>query len=201
MKPTRPPEKKQTQTKQQTKPAASTSKPAPPAQGPAQKPTGPTKGLAKKPAEASSSKAKKKHTAQEVADAFAKGEVTLGAAIGVTAAQKDAIKLRAFKLMQDKRGDLAIPLLEGLVALDPFDSWPLIALAGLKIDAGSTPIALRLLDRALLVKPGDITALGLRSEARQIAGDVAGSKADLELLKDADPQHPAVKRARGLASS
>ena len=137
--------------------------------------------------------------AKDVAEAFAKGEVTLATAIGLTTEKKDAIKARAFDFLKEKRGDLALPLLEGLVALDPFDVWTLTALASLKIDRGAAPLAIKLLDRALEVRPGDVTAHALRFEARTATGDLDGAQADLKQLATASATHPAVRRARGLA--
>ena len=168
---------------------------AAPAKAPA---SGPKVGLAKKPAPTTTT-TKKQHSAKEVADAFARGDVTLGTALGLTTEKKQALQARAFTLLSEKRGDLALPLLEGLVALDPFEPWALTALASLKIDRGAHALALKLLDRALSVKPGDVTALALRSEARRAAGDVVGADADLASLDGADPRDPAVRRARGLA--
>ena len=160
--------------------------------------TGLAKGLAKKSSEPMSS-SQKKHSAKDVAEAFAKGEVTLATAIGLTTEKKDAIKARAFDFLKEKRGDLALPLLEGLVALDPFYVWTLTALASLKIDRGAAPLAIKLLDRALEVRPGDVTAHALRFEARTATGDLDGAQADLKQPATASATHPAVRRARGLA--
>jgi len=142
---------------------------------------------------------KKKASAAEVADAFARGDVTLGTALGVTPAQKDVMRQRAFALLGEQRLDLAEPLLEGLVALDPFDAWTLTALAGIKLDrGGDVALALKLLDRAVDVVPGDVTARALRAEARARLGQVSAARDDLAHVVGADPGVPAVRRARAL---
>jgi predicted Zn-dependent protease len=144
-------------------------------------------------------KTKKGTSAADVADAFARGSVTLGTALGITLAQRDAMRHRAFALMGEQRLDLAEPLLEGLVALDPFDAWTLTALGGLKLDTGDVALARKLLDKAVEVTPSDITARALRAEARAKMGEVTAARDDLKKLEGADINLPAVKRARGLA--
>ncbi len=154
----------------------------------------------KAPSSSSSASAtsNKKTSAKDVADAFAKGQVTLGTALGVTPAQRDVMRHRAFALLNDARLDLAEPLLEGLVALDPFDAWTLVALGGLKLDKGEVALAKKLLDRAVEVAPADVTARALRAEAAAKSGEVSAAKKDLAVIADADPSLPAVRRAKAL---
>lgn len=153
------------------------------------------------PAKVTASAKKRGADASEVADAFARGNVTLGQALGLTQAQKDVLKARAFALLNEQRFELVTPLLEGLVALDPFDGWTLMALAGLKLDTGDAELARTLLDRALEVLPLDATARALRAEARARTGDAPGAREDLgalKALKGADPHSPAMRRAKAL---
>jgi predicted Zn-dependent protease len=124
--------------------------------------------------------------------------VTLGSALGLTTAQKEVMKRRAFALVQESKPDLAIPILEGLVALDPFDAWVLIALGGLLVDKGDHAVAESLLSRALSVTPGDVTAHAMRAEARVKLGNTAGAREDLKAVASADLSNPAVRRARAL---
>lgn len=147
-----------------------------------------------------SPKKKKETPVADLADAFARGNVTLGQALGLTAAQKDIIKTRAFALLNEQRFDVVTPILEGLVALDPFDVWSLMALAGIKLDTGDPALAATLLDRAIEVQPLDVTARALRAEARARTGDADGARQDLAQLValKADPNLPAVRRARAL---
>ena len=166
-----------------SKPAASKPAASKPAAGP--KPT------------ASSSKKKSKQ-AKEVADAFASGKVTLGHALGLTEAQKDVMKRRAFALVQESKAELALPILEGLVALDPFDGWVLVALGGLLVDKGDCVVAETLLTRALEVTPGDATAHAMRAEARVKQGKLDDARDDLRAIAAADLSHPAVRRAKAL---
>lgn len=159
-----------------------------------------------RPASSSSSsvtpKARKQAAdAQAVADAFARGEVTLGTALGVTPAQKDVMRQRAHALLAEQKLKLAEPLLEGLVALDPFDAWTLTALGGLKLDTGDVAMARKLLDRAVEVSPVDVTARALRAEARALQGEVTKAKEDLALLAGADASLPVMHRARALAKA
>ncbi len=144
---------------------------------------------------------KKTKTAQQGADAFAKGAVTLGQTLGMTPAQKDMLRQRAYAMLNEQRLDAAEPLLEGLVVLDPFDVWVLTALGGLKLDKDAAPVALALLDRALVVSPLDVVARALRAEARAKTGDVAGALADIAGLDKADANLPAIKRVRALAAA
>jgi predicted Zn-dependent protease len=141
---------------------------------------------------------KRQKKAKEVADAFASGKVTLGSALGLTTAQKDVMKRRAFALVQESKPDLAIPILEGLVALDPFDAWVLLALGGLLVDKGDHVVAEALLTRALAVTPGDPTAHAMRAEARVKQGNTAGAREDLASIAHADVSIPAVRRAKAL---
>ena len=146
-------------------------------------------------------KNKKAASAADVAHAFARGDVTLGQALGVAPAQRDVMRQRAYALLGDHRLDLAEPLLLGLVALDPYDAWTLTALGGLKLDKGDVVLAGKLLDRAVAVVPRDVTARALRAEARAKQGQVNEAKSDLALLADADPSLPAMRRARALATA
>jgi len=139
--------------------------------------------------------------AQTVADAFARGEVTLGTALGVTPAQRDVMRQRAHALLAEQKLTLAEPLLEGLVALDPFDAWTLTALGGLKLDTGDVVLARKLLDRAVEVSPADVTARALRAEARALQGEVTKAREDLALLAGADVGLPVMHRARALAKA
>ncbi len=139
--------------------------------------------------------------AQTVADAFARGEVTLGTALGVTPAQRDVMRQRAHALLVEQKLKLAEPLLEGLVALDPFDAWTLTALGGLKLDTGDVVLARKLLDRAVEVSPADVTARALRAEARALQGEVTKAREDLALLAGADASLPVMHRARALAKA
>jgi len=139
--------------------------------------------------------------AQTVADAFARGEVTLGTALGVTPAQRDVMRQRAHALLAEQKLKLAEPLLEGLVALDPFDAWTLTALGGLKLDTGDVVLARKLLDRAVEVSPADVTARALRAEARALQGEVTKAREDLALLAGADVGLPVMHRARALAKA
>lgn len=159
-----------------------------------------------RPASSSSSSATPKTTkqaadAQTVADAFARGEVTLGTALGVTPAQKDVMRQRAHALLAEQKLKLAEPLLEGLVALDPFDVWTLTALGGLKLDTGDVAMARKLLDRAVEVSPADVTARALRAEARALQGEVTKAREDLALLASADASLPVMHRSRALAKA
>jgi predicted Zn-dependent protease len=149
-----------------------------------------------------SAKTKKKAAdAQSVADAFARGEVTLGAALGVTPAQKDVMRQRAHALLVEQKLKLAEPLLEGLVALDPFDAWTLTALGGLKLDTGDVALARKLLDRAVDVNPADVTARALRAEALALQGEVTKAREDLARLASADATLPVMHRARALGKA
>lgn len=169
----------------------SPSKPAP-----SKAPTSSSKPASSKaPASPTPKKAKK---AKDVADAFASGKVTLGSALGLTVAQKDVMKRRAFALVQESKPDLAIPILEGLVALDPFDGWVLVALGGLLVDKGDHAVAEALLTRALSVTPGDATAHAMRAEARVKQGNTDGAREDLKSIAGADLSNPAVRRAKAL---
>jgi predicted Zn-dependent protease len=141
---------------------------------------------------------KKQKKAKEVADAFASGKVTLGNALGLTQAQKDVMKRRAFALVQESKPDLAIPILEGLVALDPFDAWVLVALGGLLVDRNDHAVAEALLTRALAVTPGDAVAHAMRAEARVKQGNTDGAREDLKAIAQADLSIPAVRRAKAL---
>lgn len=151
--------------------------------------TEPVRGLA--------AKKKKKFTADDVAREFGRGDITLAQAIGVSLAQRDVLKARAFTFLKDKRPDEARPLLEGLVALNPYDHWPLTALASIKLDVGEYPLALKLLDRAVQVSPTDVTSRSLRAEVRFRSGDEAGAQADLAAL-DPKEMAPAAQRARAV---
>jgi predicted Zn-dependent protease len=108
------------------------------------------------------------------------------------------MKRRAFALVQESKPDLAIPILEGLVALDPFDAWVLVALGGLLVDKGDVVIAEALLTRALSVAPADVTARAMRAEARVKQGNAAGAREDLGAIAGADLSNPAVRRAKAL---
>ncbi|MBM4280193.1 MAG: tetratricopeptide repeat protein [Deltaproteobacteria bacterium] len=108
------------------------------------------------------------------------------------------MKRRAFALVQESKPHLAIPILEGLVALDPFDGWVLTALGGLLVDKGDHAVAEALLTRALSVAPGDVTACAMRAEARLRQGNPAGARDDLKAIAGADASNPAVRRAKAL---
>ena len=150
------------------------------------------------PKPTASSSQKKSKLAKEVADAFASGKVTLGHALGLTEAQKDVMKRRAFALVQESKAELALPILEGLVALDPFDGWVLVALGGLLVDKGDCVVAETLLTRALEVTPGDATAHAMRAEARVKQGKLDDARDDLRAIAAADLSQPAVRRAKAL---
>ena len=96
-----------------------------------------------------------------------------------------------------KQPDLAKPLLEGLVALDPYDLWPLTALASINLDSKNLPLALTLLNRAVDVANADVTARALRAEVRHHLGDHEGALADLSLLLEKE-MAPAAQRARAV---
>jgi predicted Zn-dependent protease len=164
----------------------------------ANKPVPKEKTTATSTTAARAGKGKKTKKARDIAQAFASGKVTLGQALGLTPAQKDVMKRRAFALVQEKKTDLAIPILEGLVALDPFDAWVLLALGGLLVDKGDHAVAEALLTRALAVTPGDATAHAMRAEARVKQGNTAGARADLAVIAGADLSNPAVRRAKAL---
>ncbi len=144
---------------------------------------------------------KKARKARDVADAFARGSVTLASALGMTAAEKDVLKRRAFALVQESKATQAIPLLEGLVALDPFDAWVLLALGGLLVDKGDHAVAETLLTRALAVTPGDPSAHAMRAEARAKQGNAQGARDDLKAISGADLSIPAVRRAKALETA
>jgi hypothetical protein len=181
-------------------PPRGASKPSPTSSAPgASKPTASSSPAASRVPP--SPRPKKQKKAQEVADAFARGKVTLGNALGLTTAQKDVMKRRAFALVKESKPDLAIPILEGLVALDPFDPWVLTALGGLLVDKGDHVVAEALLTRALSVTPTDLTARAMRAEARLKQGNAAGAREDLGALGGADLSNPAVRRAKALETA
>ncbi len=122
----------------------------------------------------------------------------MGRALGLTEAQKDVMKRRAFALVQESKIELALPILEGLVALDPFDGWVLVALGGLLVDKGDYVVAEALLTRALEVTPGDVTAHAMRAEARVKQSKVHEAREDLQAIASADLSNPAVRRAKAL---
>ncbi len=122
----------------------------------------------------------------------------MGRALGLTEAQKDVMKRRAFALVQESKTELALPILEGLVALDPFDGWVLVALGGLLVDKGDYVVAEALLTRALEVTPGDTTAHAMRAEARVKQSKVQEAREDLQVIASADLSNPAVRRAKAL---
>lgn len=141
-------------------------------------------------------KPKKTYSGEEVSRAFERGAVTLAGVIGVTDAQRDQIKNKAFTLLRDHRDKDALPLLQGLVALDPFDVWVLTALAALQIDAGALPLARALLARAAEIDAHDAAARALLAEVKFKEGDVDGARADVVALAGSDV--PAVRRVRSL---
>lgn len=143
----------------------------------------------------------KTRSAQQAADSFARGNVTLGQTLGMTQAQKDMLRQRAYAMLNEQRLDAAEPMLEGLVVLDPFDPWTLTALGSIKLDREQTATALALLERAVLVSPLDVTARALRAEARAKSGDVAGAIEDITSLQKADANLPAIKRVRALGAA
>lgn len=151
--------------------------------------TSPKVGL-KKPA------GKKVYSGEEVSRAFERGAVTLAGVIGVTDAQRDALKAKVFTLLKDHRTKDAVPLLQGLVALDPFDLWVLTTLAAVQIDAGDLKLAKALLDRAAEVDSKDAASRALRAEVKFKEGDVAGAVKDVVALAGSDV--PAVRRVRSL---
>ena len=174
----------------------------------------PRTGLTKKPAASATTstststststtgaKSKKTKTAQQAADSFASGHATLGQTLGMTPAQKDMLRQRAYAMLNEQRLDAAEPLLEGLVALDPFDPWVLSALGGLKLDRGAADVAAALLERAVQVSPLDVVARALRAEARAKTGNIVGAKQDIAALDKADANLPAIKRVRALAAA
>jgi len=148
----------------------------------------PKRGLAPK---------RKNGSGEDVASAFARGDINLATALGVTTAQRKTLKDRAFTFLKDKQPDLAKPLLEGLVALDPYDLWPLTALASINLDSKNLPLALTLLNRAVDVANADVTARALRAEVRHHLGDHEGALADLSLLLEKE-MAPAAQRARAV---
>lgn len=148
----------------------------------------PKRGLAPK---------RKKGSAEDVAFAFARGDINLATALGVTTTQRKTLKDRAFTFLKDKQPALAKPLLEGLVALDPYDLWPLTALASINLDSKNLPLALTLLNRAVDVANTDVTARALRAEVRHHLGDHEGALADLSFLLE-NEMAPAAQRARAV---
>ncbi len=139
---------------------------------------------------------KKVYSGEEVSRAFERGAVTLAGVIGVTDAQRDALKSKVFTLLRDHRTKDAVPLLQGLVALDPFDIWVLTTLAAVQIDAGDLPLAKALLDRAIEVDSRDAGSRALRAEVKFKEGDVDGAAKDMIALGVSDVA--AVRRVRSL---
>jgi hypothetical protein len=142
-------------------------------------------------------KPQKLKPAVDVATAFAKGHITLAHALGMSSAERDAVKLQVHSWIRSKKADKAIPMLRGLVALDPYDHWPLMTLSTLLMpELEDADVVQRLLERALAVKPNDADTLALRAELRHRTGDAAGAAADLKLLTTHHAQAAATARAQ-----
>lgn len=129
------------------------------------------------------------------------GDATIGEALGVSAADRGRLKNRVYRLLGEQRVDEAHPLLEGLLALDPFDPWVLVAMATIAFDTHQLDFARRLVDRTLDVHAANVPARAMRAELRARADDVVGARADIALLSDADAAHPAVRRAQLVAEA
>ncbi len=135
-------------------------------------PRGPTTGL--KPdastttpatkATASSTSKKKAPPPQkaDIAEQFAKGNVTLKQVLGLSREQMDRMKDHAHELLHADKLVEAKAMLEGIVAFDPFDGWALVALARVALSENNTALADKLIERALVARPDDDAALALQ---------------------------------------
>jgi predicted Zn-dependent protease len=122
--------------------------------------------------------------ALKVADAVAKGQITLGTALGFKPEEREQVRLQVYSWIRSNKHDKAIPILRGLVALDPYDHWCLLTLATLLLkDLEDADLVGRLLERALTVKRDDPDTLAARAELRHRAGDKDGALADLRTLE------------------
>lgn len=151
---TSPPRGPATGLKGATKPAATTTATTASSSTAAAPSTKPTASTSKKKAPPSQK--------ADIAEQFAKGNVTLKQVLGLSRDQMDRMKEHAHELLHADKLVEAKAMLEGIVAFDPFDGWALVALARIALAENNTALADKLIERALVARPDDDAALALQ---------------------------------------
>lgn len=138
------------------------------------------------------------------------GQISLGAAANWDKDEIRIISEIAFSLAQQGRNSEAIVLFEGLLTVAPATAYFQAALGALFLRLKDFPKAIKYLDAALNIEPGDIVSLVNRGEAKLRNGNTSAARKDFEdALQTAarlssrqtdinDETTLAVKRARAL---
>ncbi len=136
----------------------------------------------------------------EALEKFVRGDITLAELEGVDGESQSKIAHLGHRMLTSGKLDDAKLLFEGLVALNPYEPYFLLAAGSVAQQQDRFDDAERWYTRALERDPEHVVARANRGEVRAMRGDVAGATEDLVAAVKLDPkaQEPTTARARGL---
>jgi tetratricopeptide (TPR) repeat protein len=139
----------------------------------------------------------------ELMQKFSEGKVTLQELQGITAQEMLAMALMGYQLYEQGRYDKAQIIFEGLIALDPRESYYYTALGAVYLAGDNLPMAQKLLSAAIRTNPHDLAAHVNRGEVHLRQGQVLEAAQDFKRAVELDPQQkdPISQRARLLATA
>jgi tetratricopeptide (TPR) repeat protein len=137
---------------------------------------------------------------KETLEKFVKGEITLGEMAGVDADSQTKIVQMGHRLLSSGKLDDAKLIFEGLVALNPYEPYYLLAAGGVAQQQERWEDAEQWYSRCLAYDDKNVVAYANRGEVRVMLENIDGAAEDLvnAVKNDPEAKEPTTQRAKGL---